>query len=201
MDFISKTLYQIPELNYTQFLEVCLAVLNLDTVPELDADTFRHYESAFMNLLLFFGQGFYDDILGQIHQELIGKIEAQRTGQFYTPMAVAILMAELSDVTPEGTVHDPAIGGGVTLLAARYVVHKKYGWRRSSGMKLSGQDISYRATLISKIHLRLTDYYFLRRYLYNTIVGVDQSWQKKYTRILMALDFDPSVGYFRRDVN
>jgi len=78
----------------------------------------------FIQWLLDMGKEMEDeqvDVLGDFFQ---GAITHGEHGQFFTPMNVCLLMAQLSkSKTPKPTVNDPACGSGRTLIAY-HLVHK-----------------------------------------------------------------------------
>ena len=101
----------------------------------------------------------YEDILGAAFMETDAK--SVRAGQFFTPSPLAEVMARTVfnpadfDKDEKITVHDPAVGSGVMLLAFAKIVHRELGPLALTKIDLSGQDIDRRCVLMTKIQLRL----------------------------------------------
>lgn len=88
-------------------------------------------KDAFANALLMLGDAMekyrFEDLLGEVHQEIRGTYSQQGTGSFYTPPSLCRVMAQMNadhekirDTIAAGgiiRVSDPSIGAGRTLLA------------------------------------------------------------------------------------
>ena len=149
-------------------LEIFLLVLErkneeyLERIKGVKKEVLTVYSKILAELIDFFTIGFYyDDILGRFYQSYFSR---GSRGEYYTPWNIAVAMAEVLEPKPNETVNDPAVGSGVMLLAAKYVIHKNYGWQVASryGRKLYGMDISNTAVMMCKIQLCLTDYLYMR---------------------------------------
>lgn len=148
------------------FLDVILAALErreddyMSLIKGMDKQVLEAYAKIYGALSNYFLDGNYGDPLGSFYME---HFSYGRNGEFYTPWNVAHFMAEIMNPTPEQTVCDPCCGSGIMLLAARCVIHEKYGWLTSSryGRNLYGMDISSKATKMAKINIYLTDYVYM----------------------------------------
>lgn len=86
------------------------------------------------------------DLLGEVFMEL--EISNKDQGQFFTPIDVAELMAEVSiegvikEIDTKGCIHvnDPTVGGGVTIIALANALEKR-GYNYQKCMKVVVQDI------------------------------------------------------------
>ncbi|NIA09343.1 MAG: N-6 DNA methylase [Nitrospiraceae bacterium] len=145
-----------------QFFDISLAVLErresdyMRLIDGIKKKTLNAYASMFGDLVTYFIDGNYSDPLGTFYME---NFSSRMGGEFYTPWNVAYMMAEILDPEPDETVLDPCI----MLIAARCVIHQKYGWIASSryGRNLYGADISSDAVKMSKINLFMTDYVYM----------------------------------------
>ncbi len=102
------------------------------------------------------------DVLGQAYEYLLRKFaegQGQSAGEFYTPMEVGWLMAELIDPTPEATVYDPACGSGGLLIKTRlvYEQHHPDPDERFLSPKLFGQELNPTTFAIAKMNAFLHD--------------------------------------------
>ena len=59
-----------------------------------------------------------NELLGESYMQLSSRSKASALGQFFTPMPICVLMAQIVEVEPGKTICDPACGSGRTLLAA-----------------------------------------------------------------------------------
>jgi len=102
------------------------------------------------------------DVLGQAYEYLLRKFaegQGQSAGEFYTPMEVGWLMAELIDPTPEATVYDPTCGSGGLLIKTRlvYEQHHPDPNERFLSPKLFGQELNPTTFAIAKMNAFLHD--------------------------------------------
>ena len=152
--------------DFDTFLDVILAALErreedyMKLIGTLDKDTVNGYAVMYEALAAYFIDGYYGDPLGSFYME---RFSYGSNGKFFTPWNVAYMMAEMLDMKPTDKVSDPACGSGTMLLAARCVIHRKYGWLVSSryGRNLYGMDINNRMTKMARINLYLTDYVYM----------------------------------------
>lgn len=152
--------------DFDTFLNVILAALErreedyMKLIGTLDKDTVNGYAAMYGSLMAYFIDGYYGDPLGSFYME---RLSRGNNGEFFTPWNVAYMMADMLDLEPTDTVCDPTCGSGIMLLAARCVIHKKYGWLASSryGRNLYGMDISDRMVKMARINLYLTDYVYM----------------------------------------
>ena len=100
------------------------------------------------------------DILGQVFMEM--DLGNKWKGQFFTPMAIAELMAEVSidhikeTIEKDGyiTVNEPAAGAGAMVIALANVL-KKHGYNYQKQMVAITQDIDIKSVYMSYIQLSL----------------------------------------------
>lgn len=152
--------------DFERFLDIILAALErreadyMALIKDLDKKELDAYVRIYAELSHYFLDGNYGDPLGTFYME---HFSYGRNGEFYTPWHVAHFMALMLDPKPEETICDPCVGSGIMLLAARCVIHEKYGWLVSSryGRNMYGTDISSRAVKMAKINMYLTDYVFM----------------------------------------
>jgi hypothetical protein len=147
------------------FLECSWALLKGD--PEyfkktLDEYTFEEGQiigKAFNAYVECADRFIYEDILGLAFMEIDAK--SVKAGQYFTPMPIAEMMARMFfnpedfDKEERITIHDPAVGSGIMLLAFAKVVHQELGLYALTKINLSGQDIDRRCVLMTKIQLRI----------------------------------------------
>lgn len=163
-------LWQTIEYNakFEDMLEIILLVLEqkneeyLERIKGVKKEVLNTYSRILAELTSFYTMEFYyDDILGRFYQRYFSR---GRGGDYYTPWNVALLMAEILNPKPNDTLCEPAVGSGVMLLAAKYVIHKNYGWQEASkyGRKICAMDISSVAIQMCKIQIYLTDYLYMR---------------------------------------
>lgn len=149
--------------DFEKFLDITLAVLERRetdyqaAIKGLNPRVLDTYNTIFAELFTHFMDGNYGDPLGLFYME---RFSHSRNGEFYTPWNVAFMMAQMLQPEPDQIVCDPCCGSGIMLLAAKCVIHEKYGWLTASryGRNLYGTDISSRAIKMSKINNYLTDY-------------------------------------------
>lgn len=113
------------------------------------------------------------DILGRAYEYLLRKFaegSGQSAGEFYTPRAVAILMAHLIDAEEGDEVYDPACGsGGLLIKSQLYLKDKKSAMLQSAGgqlklnsivkkpLKLHGQEINSFTYAMAKMNAFIHD--------------------------------------------
>jgi len=156
----------INKVNYDfgHWLDVCLSVVEgreedyMKLTTELDKEKLNDYSKAFGAISFFFLDGYYDDVLGQYY--MLHHHSKINNGYFPTPFNISLFMAEILGVDKNGTVMDPCVGSGSMLLAAKYVVHRKYGWIDSCLFmpKMYGQDIGHIQIRMCKLQLYLSNY-------------------------------------------
>lgn len=152
--------------DFEGFLDIILAALErreddyMSLIKGMDKQVLEAYAKIYAVLSDYFLDGNYGDPLGSFYME---HFSYGRNGEFYTPWHVAHFMAEIMNPKPDETVCDPCSGSGILLLAARCVIHEKYGWLTSSryGRNLYGMDISNNAVKMCKINMYLTDYVYM----------------------------------------
>ena len=152
--------------DFDSFLDVILAALErreedyMKLIGTLDKDTVNGYVAMYGGLAAYFIDGYYGDPLGSFYMK---QFSYGKNGEYFTPWHVAYFMAEVLDPKLTETICDPACGSGIMLLAARCVIHKKYGWLASSrfGRNLYGIDINNCMAKMTKINLYLTDYVYM----------------------------------------
>ena len=152
--------------NFDKFLDIIIASLErreadyMALIKGVDRNVLETYAKMYGTLYHYFIDGNYGDPLGTFYMT---QFSYGRNGEFYTPWNIAYFMAQMLDPKPEEIVCDPCVGSGIMLLAARCIIHEKYGWITSSryGRNLYGIDNSDRAVKTAKINLYLTDYIYM----------------------------------------
>lgn len=100
------------------------------------------------------------DVLGRVFMEM--DLGSKWNGQFFTPMPVAELMAEMSIkqigkiINKEGyvTVNKPAVGGGAMIIALANIL-KRHGYNYQNQMVVIAQDIDIKSVYMSYIQFSL----------------------------------------------
>lgn len=100
------------------------------------------------------------DVLGQLYMEL--NLGNKRNGQFFTPMSICMLMAQLTihdsieTIENEGFTHvlEPACGGGATIIGLALVLEGK-GYNYQKCMVVSTVDIDITTVYMAYIQLSL----------------------------------------------
>ena len=85
------------------------------------------------------------DVLGQAYEYLLRKFaegQGQSAGEFYTPMEVGRLMAEVLDPMPRMHVYDCACGSAGLLIKVRQVFAERNPTKKSQAPKLYGQELN-----------------------------------------------------------
>lgn len=110
---------------FSDFLKMARCALSVGQMEPEYLQVAGKYEKEdlplFANLLgtLITNVNPYEDIFGSLYEELLSSGKAKQLGQFFTPIHISDLLAQL--VTDKGyckTVHDPCVGSGRTLLSA-----------------------------------------------------------------------------------
>lgn len=100
------------------------------------------------------------DVLGRVFMEM--DLGSKWTGQFFTPMSVAELMAEMTierireiiDKDGYVTVFEPAVGGGAMIIALANIL-KRHGYNYQNQMVVIAQDIDIKSVYMSYIQFSL----------------------------------------------
>lgn len=99
------------------------------------------------------------ELLGWLHEAMLDPTGRRRSGSFYTPADVAAGVIDLVETAGGGapaTVCDPALGGGVFLLAAARALHRDGRTRREVVTDhLWGADVDPLAVRVARDSLRL----------------------------------------------
>lgn len=117
------------------------------------------------------------DYLGAVYMELGSKSKHQAFGQFFTPMPVCEMMAEmtLGDIhgaiekaKERGTrlsVHDPCCGSGAMFLGAKRAIIKHAGLAGLDWFSFSGADIDPICVKMCKVQAIMTDYRWMANWM------------------------------------
>ncbi|MCX4481798.1 type I restriction-modification system subunit M [Streptomyces cellulosae] len=96
----------------------------------------------------------YPDMIGAAYETLLGNFaSASAGGEYFTPAAVARLMAELARPAPDAHVYDPCVGSGGMLIQTVQYVAEHFG--DAGKLTLAGQDANPRATVMAAMNLLL----------------------------------------------
>lgn len=165
----------IDKVNYDfeHWLDVCLAAVEgreedyMALIQGLERTKVLDYTKAFAALQGFFLDGYYDDVLGTYYLQH----HKSNNGYFITPFPVSLMMARMLNLDCNGSVCDPAVGSGSLLLAAKFIIHEKHGWRKSCYFitKLHGQDIGSVQVKMCKLQLYLTNYLHMISRMYAAV--------------------------------
>ncbi len=161
--------------SFTRFLDISLAAIEgkeedyMKLINGLEKDELHDYTKALGVLMGFFMEGYYDDILGMYYPSYEGKLG---NGYFSTPFHISCCMAEISDIKPTDTLNDPCCGSGSFLLAAKFVIHKKYGWKESCYYisKMTAIDIGATQVKMCKLQLLLSNYLYMISRAYDVVM-------------------------------
>ena len=90
-------------------------------------------------------------------------------------------MAEMLGITPEDTLCEPCCGSGSMLLAAKFIIHKNYGWKASCYYlpKMYGMDICDTYVKMCKLKLYLSNYLYIIGRTYDAIMDIKQKISEK----------------------
>lgn len=124
--------------------------------------------------------------LADAYQTTRSLSSAQCQGAFFTPYAVAHLLAQIVEPNPGDWLVDPACGGGVMLIAALDAARERHGVEASTGLTLIGVELDPRTAEIARASLVLAG------------AHPDQFWigvGNSLTREIVG--FDRSVGKLR----
>ncbi|QDI70103.1 N-6 DNA methylase [Streptomyces calvus] len=94
------------------------------------------------------------DLIGTAYEFLLqtyADAAGMRGGEFYTPRAVARMLARLARPAPEQRVYDPCMGSGGMLLHAKEYVDEHGG--DSSGLTLDGQDANHGSWTMATLNM------------------------------------------------
>lgn len=128
-----------------EYLKIMGGYRNAAPMGEREAD---HFAAALCELLAYM-QATNTEALGPLYEEYAANHYA---GQFFTPPAVAQLMARMTQNPPaEGlfTVHDPACGAGACLVAAA----KEQTFEQNNRAFFSGIDIDVNCVRMAALNL------------------------------------------------
>lgn len=151
----------------------------MEVVGRMQPEAVRAAPKAFAILQQHFTiDGRFEDILGSAYMELGSKWKQAGLGQFFTPWPVCLCMAQMNlcdmeEPTAENqvSIHEPCVGSGTMLLAAKNVVSEKYGRESLRHLKLSGQDIDPICVEMSEVQLALTDDWHMANLMIATAGG------------------------------
>ena len=159
--------------SFAKFLDIALAAVEgrendyMELIKGMDRKELDDYVKCYGDLYNFFIDGYYDDVLGNYYQQNY----KSSNGYFITPFHASLMIAEMIGINPEDTVSDPACGSGSMLLAAKYVIHKNYGWKASCYFvpKIYGQDINNTYVKMCKLQLYLSNYLYMIGRTYDAV--------------------------------
>ena len=179
---ITKILSQ-PNYNFEKFLDISLAAVEgrendyMTLINGMDKKELNDYVKCFGELYDFFTEGYYDDVLGCYYQQN----HKSRNGYFITPFNISLFMAEILGITPEDTLCEPCCGSGSMLLAAKFIIHKNYGWKASCYYlpKMYGMDICDTYVKMCKLQLYLSNYLYIIGRTYDAIMDIKQKISEK----------------------
>ena len=166
----------VDKVNYKfeNWLDVCLAAVEgreddyMHLIHDMPREKLNDYVTAYATLQDFFMNGYYDNVLGTFCQEnyRIGN------GYFITPFHISLMMAEMIGIKPEEKLHEPCCGSGSMLLAAKFVIHKNYGWIKSCFYinKMSGTDVGLIQVKMCKLQLKLSNYLYMISRIHDSII-------------------------------
>lgn len=171
-------IFSHPNYSFDKFLDICLAAVEgrendyMELIKGMDRKELDDYVKCYSELYDFFMDGYYDDVLGNYYQQNY----KSNNGYFITPFHLSLMMAEMLNIKPEETVCDPACGSGSMLLAAKFVIHKNYGWKASCYYlpKMFGQDINNTYVKMCKLQLYLSNYLYMIGRIYDAAMSMKQ---------------------------
>lgn len=174
---ITKILSQ-PNYSFDRFLDISLAAVEgrekdyMELIKGIERKELDDYVRCYTELYDFFLNGYYDDVLGTYYQQN----HKSSNGYFITPFHISLMMAEMLGITPEDTLCEPSCGSGSMLLAAKFVIHKNYGWKASCYYlpKMYGMDICDTYVKMCKLQLYLSNYLYSISRTYDAIMDIKQ---------------------------
>lgn len=101
------------------------------------------------------------DVLGHAYEYLLRKFaegQGQSAGEFYTPLEVGWLMAELLDPRPYSSIYDPACGSAGLLVKARLTFEGHHPEERGKAPQLYGQELNAVTFAMAKMNAFLHDF-------------------------------------------
>jgi type I restriction enzyme M protein len=101
------------------------------------------------------------DVIGQAYEYLLRKFaegQGQSAGEFYTPLEVGRLIAEVIDPMPRSMVYDCACGSGGLLIKARLVFELRNKGKVAQAPKLYGQELNPATYAMARMNLVLHGY-------------------------------------------
>lgn len=172
-----------PNYSFNGFLDISLATVEgrekdyMELVNGMDKKELSDYVKCFGELYSFFMDGYYDDVLGCYYQQN----HKSSNGYFITPFNVSLMMAEMLGITPEDTLCEPSCGSGSMLLAAKFIIHKNYGWKASCYYlpKMYGMDICDTYVKMCKLQLYLSNYLYIISRTYDAVMEIKQKDSEK----------------------
>jgi type I restriction-modification system DNA methylase subunit len=167
-----------PNYSFNRFLDISLAAVEgrekdyMELINDMDKNELSDYVKCFSELYSFFIDGYYDDVLGTYYQQN----HKSSNGYFITPFNISLMMAEMLGITPEDTLCEPCCGSGSMLLAAKFVIHKNYGWKASCYYlpKMYGMDICDTYVKMCKLQLYLSNYLYIIGRTYDAVMDIKQ---------------------------
>lgn len=123
-----------------------------DAIKNYNDEEKKLFSEAFGTLILDYDKisskdGTWGDIIGNIFEEVNSKHTASYNGQFFTPLSICNLMAEMHRDKEGETVNDPSCGSSRNLIA-----HSRLNHNNRFDFFYSGYDIDYRCCLMSVIN-------------------------------------------------
>jgi type I restriction-modification system DNA methylase subunit len=98
----------------------------------------------------------FQDLLGDIHMELLSPKSKQYSGEFYTPQNICLMMAKvlLEDTPDIVKLHEPACGSGRMILACAEVYAHDFN-RSPTRLRVQAWDTSQTAVMMTYINTTL----------------------------------------------
>jgi type I restriction-modification system DNA methylase subunit len=164
-----------------EYLAIAKALprLALDTAVKIYAHLSRMYADYVLG-----------DILGPVYMAVGSRSKASAFGQYFTPPDLCDLMAQvtLGDIPTairqaqaeerKLTIHDPCVGSGAMLLAAKRSIVQQAGLAGLDQFRFSGQDNDPLCVRMAKIQLTLTDYRYMGNLLITKAYGLRSNTQR-----------------------
>jgi type I restriction-modification system DNA methylase subunit len=149
----------------------------MEQVRRLDRDTVTAAAKIYGVLSKMYFENVVEDVLGMAYMEIASRWKCSGLGQFFTPMALCEMMAEMilgnveeaiADARATGTrklISDPACGSGAMLLGAKKVIMRRAGVRGLDHFRFTGQDVDPVCVSMCRVQMYLTDFrYMAARY-------------------------------------